>query len=237
MEQTTFLQVEPAQTGYKVTEMPERERPVNRLREAGPRSVSNTELVACILQSGDALRQAQDLLVQLGGLEGIARAEACMFAGVKGIGEAQAARLLAAIELGRRIVAEPGDNRIQVQSPADAANVLMPLIGNEDQEHFVVLFLNTRNQIVDHEVLYRGSVNTSVVRIAEVFRGAVRRNAVGIIIAHNHPTGDPNPSPEDIALTRRIVDAGQVTEVDVLDHVIVGRTQYVSLRERGLGWE
>jgi len=236
MEQTTFLQVEEG-SGYRVADMPERERPVNRLREVGPRSVSNVELLACLLQTGDALRQANALLVEMGGLEGLARAEGCMFSEVHGIGKAQAVRLQAAIELGRRIAAERGEAFVQVRSPADVAGVLMPLIGHEEQEHFVVLFLDTRNHIVDKEVLYKGSLNTSLVRVAEVFRGAVRRHCASIIVAHNHPSGDPNPSPEDVALTRRLVEAGKLIEVEVLDHLVVGSSRWVSLRERALGFE
>ncbi len=101
----------------------------------------------------------------------------------------------------------------------------------------MVLYLDTRNRVVDQEVLYVGSLNTSLVRIAEVFRGAVRRNCAAVIVAHNHPSGDPNPSPEDVALTRRLVDAGKLLEVDVLDHLVIGQNRYVSLRERALGFE
>ena len=101
----------------------------------------------------------------------------------------------------------------------------------------VVLYLDTRNRVVDQETLYKGTLNASMVRIAEVFRGAVRRNCASIVVAHNHPSGDPSPSPEDIALTRKLVEAGKLMDVEVLDHVVVGRGQFVSLRERGMGFE
>jgi DNA repair protein RadC len=107
----------------------------------------------------------------------------------------------------------------------------------QEYEHFVVLYLDTRNRVTSREILYKGSLNTSLVRIAEVFRGAVRRNCAALIVAHNHPSGDPNPSPEDVALTRRLVDAGKLLEVDVLDHLVIGQNRYVSLRERALGFE
>lgn len=236
MAQTTFLQVA-GRTAHRVAEMPVRERPVNRLREVGPQGVSNTELLACILQTGDAVQQASDLLVELGGLEGLARAEESMLTAVHGIGKAQATRLVAAAELGRRMQEAAHEDKVQVRSPGDAASVLLPLIGHAEQEHFVVLFLNTRNRITAREVLYKGSLNTSLVRIAEVFRGAVRRNCLSIIVAHNHPSGDPSPSPEDVQLTRRLVDAGKLMEVDVLDHLVIGRGRWVSLRERALGFE
>lgn len=234
VEQTVFLQVE--RVGYEMADMPARERPVQRLRDAGPRAVSNAELLACILQSGGALDMANRLLVELGGLEGIARAEGCMLTAIHGIGVAQAVRLLAAVELGRRIAAEPQEEMVQIRAPGNAARMLLPLIGHEEQEHFVVLFLDTRNRIVDKEVLYKGTLNQSMIRVSEVFRGAVRRQCAGIIVAHNHPSGDPSPSPEDVALTRRLVEAGKLVEVDVLDHIVVGRGTWVSLRERGDVW-
>src|SRR5690606_32309380 len=110
-------------------------------------------------------------------------------------------------------------------------------LGFQEQEHFTVLFLDTRNRVTDEETLYVGSLNTSLVRIAEVFRGAVRRNCAAVIVAHNHPSGDPTPSPEDVALTRRLVDAGKLLEIEVLDHLVIGNNRYVSLRERALGFE
>lgn len=222
---------------YAIADMPVRERPVNRLREVGPHAVSNAELLACILQSGDALALANRLLVELGGLEGLARYETEGFAHVHGVGAALSARVQAAIELGRRMAVVPTTDRVQVRGPEDAANVLLPWIGRQEQEHFVVLYLNTRNHIVGRELLYKGTLNTSLARIAEVFRGAIRRNCMGIIVGHNHPSGDPSPSPEDIALTRRLVEAGKLMEVDVLDHFIVGHGRFVSLRERGMGFE
>lgn len=217
--------------------MPERERPVHRLREVGPVNVSTTELLACILQTGDALHQAQAVLAELGGLAGLARAEQAALVGLPGIGQALAARLLAAVELGRRISAEQPTDMVQVRCPGDAAGVLTPQLSRAEQEHFVVLYLDIRNRIVDQETLYKGTLNCSLVRIAEVFRGAVRRQCAAIIVAHNHPSGDPAPSPEDVALTRRLVEAGKLMEVELVDHLVIGQGRFVSLRERGLGFE
>jgi DNA repair protein RadC len=224
-------------THYRIADLPERERPVNRLREAGPLTVSNAELLACILQTGDALHQANALLTGLGGLDGLARAESCMFTEIPGIGAALAARVLAAIELGRRIAAGTADERVQIRAPQDVWRMVAPLIEHQEQEHFLVLFLDTRNRVVDHEVLYKGTLNSSLVRIGEVFRGAIRRHCAAIIVAHNHPSGDPAPSPEDVTLTRQLVAAGKLVEVDMLDHVVVGRGRFISLRERGMGFE
>lgn len=224
-----------------VKEMPAEERPRERLARVGPQSLSTTELLAIILRTGvggeNVLNMSTRILAQYGGLAGLARADFAQLEAVKGLGPAKTAQLLAAFELGRRLMLEAPEERLQIRSPADAAHLLMPLIGHKEQENFVVLYLDTRNRVTDREILYKGSLNTSLVRVAEVFRGAIRRNSAGIIVAHNHPSGDPNPSPEDVALTRRLVKAGKLLEVDLLDHVVIGQNRYVSLRERALGFE
>jgi len=239
MEQLTFLNIEHqyAASRPRVRELPSTEQPVKRLREVGPTGVSNTELLACLLQTSSALEQAEGLLVRFTDLAEIARADEAELTALHGIGPAQAARIRAAFELGKRLFTTDQTERFQVRSPADAANALMAWIGNQEQELFVVLHLDTRNRIIHREILYKGSLNTSLVRIAEVFKSAIRRNCAGIIIAHNHPSGDPNPSPEDVALTRRVVQAGKLVEIDVLDHLVIGHNRYISLRERGLGFE
>ena len=156
---------------------------------------------------------------------------------MEGIGPAQAARLQAALELGRRVVAEPLSDKVQIRAPSDASNALMAQLGHETQECFVVVYLDTRNRILEMETLYRGTLNCSLVRVTEVFQGAAVRHCAAIIVAHNHPSGDPDPSPEDIMLTRRLVEAGKILEVEVLDHLVIGQGRYVSLRERNLGFE
>ncbi|MBN1874851.1 MAG: DNA repair protein RadC [Anaerolineae bacterium] len=224
-----------------VPEMPEEERPRERLKQAGPQALSTVELLAIILRTGvkgeNVLTMANRILTTYNGLSGLSRVDFSQLTGEHGLGEAKASQVLAALELGRRLMGEAPEERYQIRSPGDAANILMPLIGHQEQEHFVVLYLDTRNRVTDREILYKGSLNTSLVRIAEVFRGAVRRNCAALVVAHNHPSGDPNPSPEDIALTRRLVQAGKLLEVDVLDHIVVGQNRYISLRERGLGFE
>ena len=228
-------------TYITVKEMPAEERPRERLAHAGPQALSTTELLAIILRTGmggeNVINMSTRILAQYGGLAGLARADFAQLAAVKGLGPAKTAQLLAAFELGRRLTLEAPEERLQIHSPADAAHFLTPLIGHKEQENFVVLYLDTRNRVTDREILYKGSLNTSLVRVAEVFRGAIRRNSAGIIVAHNHPSGDPNPSPEDVALTRRLVKAGKLLEVDLLDHLVIGQNRYVSLRERALGFE
>ncbi len=224
-----------------VKEMPEGERPRERMERVGPQALSTAELLAIILRTGvngeNVLTMATRLLAKYSGLGGMARAEFTQLAAEHGLGRAKTAQIMAALELGKRLMIEAPEERLQIKAPGDAANLLMSLIGHKNQEHFVVLFLDTRNRVLDHEMLYKGSLNTSLVRIGEVFRGAVRRDSASVIVSHNHPSGDPAPSPEDIALTRRLVSAGKVMEVEVLDHVIVGANRFVSLRERALGFE
>jgi len=228
-------------TYVTVKEMPEKERPRERLARVGPQSLSTSELLAIILRTGvggeNVLTMSNRILGTFSGLAGLARASFAQLTAQRGLGPAKASQLMAAFELGRRLMAEAPEERYQIRSPSDASHILLPLIGHKEQEHFVVLYLDTRNRVVDQEILYKGSLNTSLVRTAEVFRGAVRRNSAALVVAHNHPSGDPHPSPEDIALTRRLVKAGKLLEVDVLDHLVIGQNRYVSLRERELGFE
>jgi len=224
-----------------VKEMPTDERPRERLARMGAQALSTAELLAIILRTGvggeNVLAMAGRILAQFDGLAGLARADFSELAAVHGLGPAKSAQVMAALELGRRLMAEAPEERWQIRSPGDAARVLMPALGYLEQEQFAVLYLDTRNRVMAQEMLYKGSLNTSLVRIAEVFRGAVRRNCAALIVAHNHPSGDPSPSPEDVALTRRLIEAGKLLEIDVLDHLVIGQNRYVSLRERALGFE
>ncbi|NBD36009.1 MAG: DNA repair protein RadC [Chloroflexi bacterium] len=232
--QASFVITQPAP---EFPELPEREQPINRLREVGAYGVSNTELLALVLRQSD-LETALHIRGEFPTLADLARATEEEITQIPGIGPQTAGALRAALELGRRLLNEALPNRRQIRSPDDAAAILLPLLAHQEQEHFVVLYLNTRNIVTDEEILYKGSLNTSVVRISEVFRGAVRRNCAAIIVAHNHPSGDPDPSPEDVALTRRLVEAGKMLDVQVLDHLVIGtHLAFVSLHERGLGFE
>src|SRR5919205_754605 len=154
----------------------------------------------------------------------------------KDLGIAKAVELQAALELGRRLAGLHPEARPQVRSPADLANLLMPDMMFLEQEHLRVVLLNTKNQVLSAPEVYVGSLNTSVVRVAELFREAIRQNAAAVIVVHNHPSGDPTPSPEDVAVTRQIAEAGRLLDIDVLDHLVIGHQRYVSLKERGLGF-
>jgi len=219
-----------------VRDLPTGEQPVNRLRHYGPAALSSAELVAAILQTPDALSLAQELLARFEGLMGLARATISELCTVDGIGPAKAAQLKAALELGRRLFVASPEEKPRINSPADMANLVMQSMGLLEQEHLVVALLDTRNRLQDLVTVYVGNVNTSIVRVGELFRDAVRRQAVAVIVLHNHPSGDPTPSPEDVRLTEQLVQAGKLLDIDVVDHLVIGQQRYVSLRERGLGF-
>jgi DNA repair protein RadC len=211
---------------------------LQRLYQVGAAGVSNAELIAAILQSPQALDVAHDLLAAVEGrlhrLPALSRPQLKQH---KGIGDAQAARLQAALELGRRVLqAEVGDHT-RVTSPADAANLLLYEMMNLEQEHLRVILLDTRNCVLATPTIYIGSLNTSVVRLGELFKAAISHNAAALIVVHNHPSGDCSASPEDVSVTRKIVQAGQLLDVSVLDHIIIGRNRWLSLKEHGLRFD
>jgi DNA repair protein RadC len=155
---------------------------------------------------------------------------------VRGLGPAKAAQLKAAIELGRRLALEAPEERPAINSPGDAAALVQYEMAALEQEHLRVLLLDTRNRVLDINELYHGSLNASLVRVGEVFKPAIRRNAAGILVVHNHPSGDPTPSPDDVAITRALVQAGRLLDIEVVDHLVIGQGRFVSLKERGLGF-
>ena len=231
----TYLEIEP-EPRLKIRDLPKRERPVNRLREVGPKGVSTTELVACLLQNSDALHQAQELLVRFKGLPGLALASEAEIIQVEGIGPAQAARIKAALEVGHRVMTHAED-RTQVRSPADAAQLLMAEMSLLEQEQLRLVLLDTKNYVIGIPTVYVGSLNTTLIRIGEMFRYALRENCAALIVVHNHPSGDPSPSPEDVIMTAKLVEAGQLLDIQVLDHLIIGQGRFVSMKERGLGFD
>lgn len=224
-----------------IKELPAGERPRERLQHAGPGALSNAELLAIILRTGvggqNVVALSSSLLARFHGLTGLARASFPELCKEKGLGFAKACQLKAALELGRRLLIESPEDRPQVRSPEDAANLILLEMAFLDQEHLRVILLDTKNYVQSIQTVYQGNVNTALVRVAEVFREAVRTNSPSLIVAHNHPSGDPTPSPEDVHVTEQIVSAGKLLDIDVLDHLIIGRQRYVSLKERGLGFK
>ncbi len=225
---------------YRITDLADTDRPRERLAELGPQALSSAELLAILLRTGvpgeNAVQMGQRLLKTFGGLAGLHKASFVDVCQQYGIGEAKAAQIKAAIELGRRLAAESPEERPAIHSPADAAALVQYEMAALPQEHLWVILTDTRNRVIKIEKLYKGSLNSSMVRVGELFKPAIQHHAASILMVHNHPSGDPSPSPEDIALTRAVVQAGKLLDIDLLDHLVIGANRYISLKERGLGF-
>jgi DNA repair protein RadC len=219
---------------------PASEQPREKLEAFGAGSLATPELLAIILRVGRAgesvLAVAQRLLVQSGGLAGVDRASLAELAKVSGIGRVKGIEIKAALELGRRLMSLAPEQQPEIRTPDDAYRLLQPDMQYLTREHLKTVLLNTKNRVQYIETVYEGSVNSANVRIAEVFREAIRRDCPQLIVAHNHPSGDPTPSPEDVGVTRQLVEAGKLLDIAVLDHIVVGHGHFVSLKQRGLGF-
>ncbi|PYF08872.1 RadC family protein [Ureibacillus chungkukjangi] len=213
------------------------DRPRERLIRQGAQSLSNQELIAILLRTGSkqesVLTLANRVLTYFEKLHELKHATIEEIMSIKGIGEAKAVQLLAAVELGRRLSQKQVDDRFTIRSPQDAATYLMPEMSSLQQEHFVVLFLNVKNQVMHKQTIFIGSLNSSIVHPREIFREAVKRSAASIICSHNHPSGNATPSPEDIEVTKRLQEAGYIIGIELIDHVIIGDHQFISLKEKG----
>lgn len=224
----------------RVAEMPATDRPRERLERLGPQALTSAELLAILLRTGTAeegvLQLASRLLQHHGGLRGLAGADLPTLASSRGVRTAKATTIAAAFELGRRLALEGDDLRPRVEGPKDIARLLQTELELLPQEELRVLVLDTKHHLLGASMVYRGSLNSTPGRVAEIFREAVRRNAWAVAVAHNHPSGDPAPSVTDVEFTRDLVEAGDLLSIEVLDHVIFGRGTYVSMRERGLGY-
>ena len=230
-------------SGFLIRDVPQMERPRERLRDRGPQALSNTELLAILLRVGrqneSAVTMSTRLLRDLGGLRGLHTASFDELSNQPGLAVAKTAQIMAALELGRRVQLEAPEQRPRISGPEDVYNLVGAEMVFLDHEELRVLVLDTRQHVAHIESLYRGTVNSSQVRTAEVFREAVRRNLPNIIVVHNHPSGDPTPSPDDRRTTRQLIAAGKALDVQVLDHVVVAHSEgprYVSMRDRGIGF-
>lgn len=213
------------------------DRPRERLIKQGPQSLSNQELIAILLRTGtkreSVLSLANRVLISFEKLHELKHATLEEIMSIKGIGQAKAVQLLAAIELGRRLSQKQVESRFTIRSPKDAASFLMPEMASLQQEHFVALYLNVKNQVIHKQTIFIGSLNSSIVHPREIFKEAVKRSAASIICAHNHPSGNAAPSPEDIEVTKRLQEAGFIIGIELIDHIIIGDHQYYSLKEQG----
>lgn len=216
-----------------VREMPVAERPATRLKELGAGFLSNTELLSLLIKdtsTTSGYEVAQELLKEADGLAGIKNINLESF---PGIGKGKSLELLALLELAKRLGEKRGERSV-VTCPEDAADYAMPRFRYEDREHFAVILLNVKNHILSMPVISVGSLTASVVHPREVFKPAIVKGAVSIILVHNHPSGDTSPSKEDIEVTARMVQVGKVMDIPVLDHIIVGGDKFVSLKEKGV---
>ncbi|MWC28746.1 RadC family protein [Paenibacillus sp. MMS18-CY102] len=219
-------------------DVPHEERPRERMMAHGAEALSHSELLAILLRTGTSresvVELASRLLHECGGLRNLVDFSLEQLMELHGVGPAKALQLKAGIELGRRIAASRFGDRPVIKRPQDAAELIMDELRYQSKEHFMCLFLNTKNQVVAKELLSVGTLNASLVHPREVFREAIKRSSASIICAHNHPSGDPTPSPEDITLTKRLSEVGDLIGIEVLDHLIIGDGKFVSLKEHGL---
>jgi len=219
----------------------ESERPRERLAVHGASALSAAELIGVLWGTGShgktAVEAAADALQRHSGLVGLARATDVELEAVPGVGPVRSAQLSAAFELGRRLVSDWPSGRWTIHAPRDVGERLVPQMGYLEREELRVVLLNTRNIVIRLVTIYQGNVSSSLVRIAELFRDAVRLNATGVILVHNHPSGDPTPSPDDLRLTAEALAAGRLLDVHLLDHLIVAGDGFVSLRDRGVAFD
>jgi DNA repair protein RadC len=221
-----------------IRDWPAGERPREKLLRSGAQTMSDAELLAILIRTGSRGRNALDLACGVldggRGLAGLARRNALELMRVEGIGEAKALGILAAFELGRRLQADSGGKRTPLRTPEDAARLVIPRLRDLTHEVFAVLVLDTQNGVLATVELSRGTLNASLVHPREVFKAAIDHVGAAVLVVHNHPSGNPEPSGEDIAITRQLAEAGKILGIPLHDHLIVGGNAYVSLAERGL---
>ena len=220
-----------------IKDLPTDERPRERLARYGPEALSPAELLAILLRTGtrerSAIDLAQHLIAKFDGLKGVGEASIERLAEVHGIGPAKAIQIKAAIELGKRVSVSENNKRA-IRSPEDVFTLVGPRLHGDKQEHFIGVFLDTRNQVIRDEYITTGGLDSSLIHPRELFKRAVDYVCSSVIVCHNHPSGDPTPSQEDVDVTRRLVEAGKIVGIDVLDHVVVGDGRWISLKDRGL---
>ncbi len=224
-----------------IKEMPETERPREKLRTHGAASLTDGELMAVVIGTGSYRETALELASKLikllnseGGLKALLDMTVEELSALRGMGTAKACKLLASAELARRIYSAPVKDRMAVRTPGDAASAVMEEMRHLKKEHFRIMLLNVKNHLMSVEDISVGSLSASIVHPREIFRIPIKKSAAAIILVHNHPSGDPSPSQEDINITHRISEAGKIIGIEVLDHIIIGNGKFASLKEKGI---
>jgi DNA repair protein RadC len=225
---------------FTVNDLPMQERPRERLQKFGPEALSAQELLAIVMGRGvsghSVMNIAQQLLSRFGSVHGISEATIGELAAIKGIGAAKAAQLKASFELGKRqeLEKESSYDGYDIKDPQSVVKAIRLSIRDKAKEHFKLVILNTRNRIIAITNVSTGTLSASLVHPREVFKDAIRHSASSVVLVHNHPSGDPEPSEEDLRITRRLIDAGRIIGIEVLDHIIIGKQDFRSFKEKGL---
>ena len=230
----------PAPYNPMIRDMPADMLPRERLLKLGANALSTNELIAILLRTGvkgeNVITLSTKLLARVGGLSGLPEASISDMSDIHGISAVKACQVLAAIELGQRTASANPEHRPSINSPDDVNNIVGPEMAQLTQEKLRVLLLNTKNRVMAMRDVYQGTVNSASIRVSEILRPAVRENCPYIIVVHNHPSGDPTPSPEDILVTRRLNQSADMMDIELLDHIVIGQQSFVSMKQRNLGF-
>jgi DNA repair protein RadC len=225
-------------SSFTVRDLPRQERPRERLQKFGPEALSAQELLALVIGRGipkkSVMNIAQELITKFGNIKAIGQATIEELSQIKGIGLAKAAQLKACFELGKREELEPELKNFDVKDPESVVKAIRASIKDKAKEHFKLILLNPRNKIIGISTISIGTLNASLVHPREVFKDAIMHTAASVVLAHNHPSGDPEPSEDDITITKRLIEAGKILGVEVIDHIIVGKNGFFSFKEKGL---
>jgi len=225
-------------SSFTVRDLPRQERPRERLQKFGPEALSAQELLALVIGRGipkkSVMSIAQELLVRFGNVRAISQATIEELSQIKGIGLAKAAQIKACFELGKREELEPELKNFNIKDPESVVKAIRASIKDKAKEHFKLILLNPRNKIIGISTISIGTLNASLVHPREVFKDAIMHTAASVVLAHNHPSGDPEPSEDDIKITKKLVDSGKILGIEVLDHIIIGKNNFCSFKERGL---
>ena len=223
---------------FTVRDLPRQERPRERLQKFGPEALSAQELLALVIGRGipkkSVMNIAQELLAKFGNVKAIGQATIEELSQIKGIGLAKAAQIKACFELGRREELEPEFKNFDIKDPETVVKAIRASIKDKAKEHFKLILLNPRNKIIGISTISIGILNASLVHPREVFKDAIMHTAASVVLAHNHPSGDPEPSEDDLKITKKLVDSGKILGIEVLDHIVIGKNNFCSFKERGL---